>query len=278
MFAQEQLLHELGDQRTNRVMEQFSRFALLPDSVIDQLASQALSEIWGRGNFALKKYLGVQVPWSIQQGLWTSNDTQFYVTAGNLQTRYGTPLYLAFERNRNPAATAPYVLVFAGTNISAPSLPTAPEIPPAPQIPCGGEIVMMHDHILGENAGRVSMLGQTPKVAQMCAVSGSIQWSINRGLALPYWYFGKMDLLVPLYLRTREDITLAPDLVAPVQVNRDNLLVRTVLPPEAPYANARVAVTRGDRLPHWMLDTWKEFSVSATAEQVDDPEGRSEVH
>lgn len=277
MFTQEQFISELGDQSTNRVKEEFYRFALLPDSVIDQLASQALPEVWGNHNYVLKKYLAVQIPWSIRQGLWTQTDTQFYVTAGSLQTRYGTPLYLAFERNRNPAAS-PYALVFAGTNIAAPSLPTAPEIPPAPPIPCGGEIVMMHDHILGDNASRVDMLDQTPKVAQMCAVSGSIQWSLNRGLELPYWYFGRMGLLVPLYLRNREDITLAPDLVAPVQVNRSSLLVRTVLLPHMPYANARVAVTRGDRLPHWMLDAWKEFSVSATAEQVDDPEGRSEAH
>ena len=115
---------------------------------------------------------------------------------------------------------------------------------------------MIHDHILGENADRVAFLKATPPVAQMCAVSGAIQWSINRNLIVPYWYYGRMQCLVPLYLQSRENITVAPDLVAPLEVSTNNILVRTVLPPHAPYANARVAVRRHDQLPAWMLDCW----------------------
>ncbi|MEN1396487.1 hypothetical protein, partial [Pseudomonas aeruginosa] len=66
---------------------------------------------------------------------------------------------------------------------------------------------MQHDHMLKDNADRVEFLKDAPPVAQMCAISGAIQWSINRSLQLPYWYFGSMNYLVPLYLRDREDIT-----------------------------------------------------------------------
>jgi hypothetical protein len=68
----------------------------------------------------------------------------------------------------------------------------------------------------------------------MCAISGAIQWSIDCGRQLPYWYYGSMNYLVPLYLQSRENITLAPDLIAPVQVNPGSLLVRTILAQQCP--------------------------------------------
>ena len=131
---------------------------------------------------------------------------------------------------------------------------------------------MLHEHILQENADRVPFLGQTPPVSQMCAVSGAIQWSLNRELELPYWYFGRMNYLVPLYMQSREDITRAPDLIAPIQVNPDSLIVRTVLLPYMPYANARVSVKRHDKLPNWLLDAWNESSADVSTEQIDNPE------
>jgi hypothetical protein len=236
----------------------------VPGSVIDRLAHDALSEAWGNNSFALKKYLAVHVGWGIEQGRYSFNGNQLVLAAGSLQTRYGTPLYIIFEPNREEGRQ-PWALTYAGGRVSAPELPLPPEIPAPPQIMRGAEIVMMHDHILDDNADRVAFLANTPPVAQMCAVSGAIQWSINRGLIVPYWYFGRMQCLVPLYLQSRENITTAPDLVAPLEVSPSNILVRTVLPPHAPYANARVAVRRHDQLPAWMLDCWH-----AEAERMED--------
>lgn len=236
---------------------------------------EALSEEWGRDLYVLEKYLAVHIAWSVEQELFTQAEDQFYTTAGNLQTRYGTPLFLVFERNREPERSSfrpVYFLRAAGSQVSAPQLPVAPELPKPPEIPIGAEVVMVHDHILGDHSGRVPFLNQTPRVAQMCAIAGAIQWSMNRGLQLPYWYFGRMNYLVPLYLQSRENITLSPDLVAPIQVNPASLLVRTVLEPAMPYANARVAVRRHDQLPPWLLDGWKLYAQRISDEQIDDPE------
>lgn len=128
---------------------------------------------------------------------------------------------------------------------------------------------MQHDHMLKDNEDRVLFLKDAPPVAQMCAIAGAIQWSINRGLQLPYWYFGTMNFIVPLYLRDRENITNAPDLVAPIQVSNDMLLVRTVLEPYMPYANSRVSVRRHDQLPPWMLDTWTAHAAAIEAADDD---------
>ncbi|GHC41947.1 hypothetical protein GCM10007291_49800 [Gemmobacter nanjingensis] len=270
-FVQEELLQAWGNPHTSRVVERLHRFAFIPNELLEKLADMALHENWGNNYHVLKKYLAVQVAWSIEQGKFTEGENQFYVTAGHLQTRYGTPIYLAFSRNRN-LGREPFYMVAVESNMSAPRLPVPPEIPAPTEIPVGVEIVMMHDHILDDNADRVPFFARTPRVAQMCAVSGAIQWSLNRKLHLAYWYFGQMSYVVPLYLSSREDITLAPDLIAPIQVNPGSLLVRTVLKPVMPFGNARVAVQRHDQLPHWLLQAWKEYAAAATEDEIENPE------
>ena len=270
-FEQDELLLAWGDPYTNLVVDRLHRFAFIPNEQLDRLADTALRENWGKNNYVLKKYLAVHVAWSVEQGKFTEGENQFYVTAGHLQTRYGTPIYLAFGRNKSQGRV-PFYLEAVKSGMSAPKLPVPPEIPKPIEIQAGVEIVMMHDHILNDNAGRVKYLAQTPRVAQMCAVSGAIQWSLNRKLHLAYWYYGQMSYLVPLYLNSREDITLAPDLIAPIQVNPGSLLVRTVLEPVMPFANARVAVQRHDQLPHWLLQAWKEHAAAATEDEIENPE------
>lgn len=270
-FSKEELSAALGDPFTNEVVARLRRLAHIPQGIFTSLSSAALSENWGNENYVLEKYLAVHIAWSIEQDRYSTSNDQLFITAGHLQTRYGTPLYMVFEKNTN-VDRQPLYCVHVGSDISASALPTPPELPVAPNLPRGAEIVMLHEHILRDNADRVPFLGQTPPVSQMCAVSGAIQWSINRGLQLPYWYYGRMNYLVPLYMQSRENITQAPDLIAPIQVNPDTLIVRTVLLPHMPYANARVSVKRHDQLPHWMLDAWNTTSSTITTQQIDDPE------
>ncbi|MEW5823475.1 MAG: DUF3825 domain-containing protein [Pseudomonadota bacterium] len=270
-FQREDLLAALGEPFTNEVVARLRRLAHIPQGIFTELSEAALSENWGTDNYVLEKYLAVHIAWSIEQGRFTASSNQLFVAAGHLQTRYGTPLYIVFERNTN-VGRQPLYCVHVGSDISAGDLPPPPDLPAVPELPRGAEIVMLHDHILRDNADRVPFLGKTPPVSQMCAVSGAIQWSINRGLQLPYWYYGRMNYLVPLYMQSRENITQAPDLIAPIQVNPDTLIVRTVLLPHMPYANSRVSVKRHDQLPHWMLDAWNTTSASITAQQIDDPE------
>lgn len=274
MVTKDELLEQLGSPYTKDVVSRLHRFAYVPDNVIEKLAHEALSEHWGRGNFALRKYLAVHVPWALEQGRFTHGESQLYVTAGHLQTRYGTPLFLVFQRIWE-AGKSPWRLVAAGSQVSASVLPTPADIPQPPQLERGAEIVMSHDHILGDNSERVAFLRSTPSVAQMCAVAGSIQWSLNRGLQLQHWYFGRMNYIVPLYLQSRENITRSPDLIAPIQVSPGNLVVRTVLEPAMAYPNARVSVHRHDQLPAWLLEAWASYAESDGKELDDGDEPAS---
>ncbi|NWB64539.1 hypothetical protein, partial [Pseudomonas sp. F1002] len=80
MFEQQELLQQLGDPYTNKVVERFNKFAFVPKDLIDSLAVDALSQNWGADNYVLKKYLAVHVAWSIEQGRYTESSNQFYVT------------------------------------------------------------------------------------------------------------------------------------------------------------------------------------------------------
>jgi hypothetical protein len=271
MFEQQSLLDQLGSNSTNHVVARFNRFAFMHNDRLANLAADCLTENWGNNHFALRFYLSVMIPWSIEQGNFTHSENQIYLTAGHLQTRYGTPLYLVFEQNERD--DPPWFLVTHGSHIAAGDLPIPPQIPEAPEIPVGAEIVMMHDHILADHPERIPFLQDTPRVAQMCAIAGAVQWSLNRNLEFCYWYYGKMHYLVPLYLETREDITRAPDAIAPVQINRDNLLVRTVLEPHMPYAKARVGTHRHDQLPTWLLAAWAEHAATITEDAIENPDG-----
>ena len=165
MVTKETLLEQFGNSATPKSVERLHRFAYVPDSMVDRLSKDALAEEWGPNNFVLEKYLAVHIPWSIEQGQFVFLNNQLYVAAGSLQTRYGTPLFVAFEPNRHPGQQ-PWALVSAGSRIAAPQLPLPPVIPECPIMPRGAEVVMMHDHILGDNADRVSFLNGTPPHGQ----------------------------------------------------------------------------------------------------------------
>ena len=94
--SKDEMLSTLGTSLTNAVVDRLRRLAHIPEWRLAELSRAALSETWGDGNYVLEKYLSVHVAWSIEQDRYTEGDSQIYVTAGHLQTRYGTPLYLVF--------------------------------------------------------------------------------------------------------------------------------------------------------------------------------------
>jgi len=75
-----------------------------------------------------------------------------------------------------------------------------------------------------------------------------------------------------VYLRSREDITQAPDLIAPVQVQGERLYVRTALEPYMGYALARVVAKRHDQLPTWLIAAWHDRADEEGAATLEDVE------
>lgn len=242
-------------------------FAFVPQDRIDRLADLALDENWGNANFVLRKYIAEHLPRSLAQGRYSWFDEQLVVAAGHLQTRYGTPVYIVFRRSTS-GSQSPWSATAVTDRPRAATLPQPPDLPDWPGIEPSSEVVIAHDHILEDRQDRVSFLNATPPVAQMCAVSGAIQWSIHRGLDIPQMYFGTQSYFVPVYLTSREDITAPPDLVAPVQVQPGYLIARTLLLPYMAYPRARVAAFRADQLPSWLLRAWAEEGQAVTGDEL----------
>ncbi|MBD6616308.1 DUF3825 domain-containing protein [Komarekiella sp. 'clone 1'] len=270
MPSKEDLLEQYGSVRTSHVLEQLYNFAFITPTAIDNLNRQALDEDWGRDLNVLKKYIAITLYWSIEQGRFIEVTGGFIVTAGLLRNRYSVPIYLKFEQNTR-SSNQPWALTFAGLGHDIDGVsefPAAPEVPKSPEIPIGNEIVVKDEHILGERSERVPFLQGIGNVAQICALTGAIQWSIYRGLQQPCWYFGKVQYYVPIYLQNQENITATPDLVVPIEIGQDNLpiFVRTALNPESQtnyYSNIRPVVARADQLKPWVVSSWATKVVSS---------------
>jgi hypothetical protein len=103
-FAKDELLSAVGGAATNQVVHRLRCLAHISDARLSDLSRVALSENWGNDDYVLEKYLAVHIAWSIERQRYTASDNQLYATAGHLQTRYGTPLYIVFEHNTTIAS------------------------------------------------------------------------------------------------------------------------------------------------------------------------------
>ncbi len=278
MDTQEELIQQYGSMKTSRVLERLYSFAYISPKIIENIQRQALDEDWGKDFYVLKKYIAITVYWSLEQGRFAEYQDGFIVTAGLLRSRYSVPIYLRFERNNNPSATQPWALTFAGSgdNIKGVAeLPAAPEVPKPPEIPVGNEIVVRDEHILGQRSDRVPFLQGVGAVAQICALTGAIQWSIYRGLQQLCWYFGKMQYYIPIYLQNQENITATPDLIVPIEIRQSTtpLSVRTALDPLTQttyYSNIRPVVARADQLQPWIVSSWAAATKADPSDSVEE--------
>jgi hypothetical protein len=85
-----------------------------------------------------------------------------------------------------------------------------------------------------------------------------VHWSLHRSLAVRQIHGGGRGFFVPVYLSSRDDLTVAPELVAPIQVQSNRLVVRTLLDPHVAYSPARAVVERWEQIPSWLLDAWDQ--------------------
>lgn len=248
-------------------------FAYLPEDKIERLANGALHEQWGRLNKVLKRYLALHVGLAVRQGKYVQQDVGLIFCAGNLQTRYGNPLYLRFEENKQQKPA--YYLQYVGEALNSwEQLPQPPDYPEWPKITPGAEIVLAGEHILTDHSDRLGMLRDISPIAAVCALTGAIHWALFRDLAVKQLHYGVPSYFVPIYLETRDDITEAPDLIAPIQVLENKLYVRTALEPYMAYPSARIVSTRHDKLPSWLLRAWEENALMREELGAEDPDDR----
>jgi hypothetical protein len=258
--TREELIADFGDEYLS--IHALFRFCFVPGGRIHHLKDLAVEEEWGANDFVLLKYLAVNVQLAIQQGCYVWNGDQIVLTAGRLVTPSALPIYAGIVRN-NTSGENPWVMNWIGERPSCAELPAPPALGDWPPLDPRAEVVVAMDLSEEERRRRHACIGELNPVAQSCAIAGAVQWSLCRGMGVRQIHGGGHGYFIPLWFESREDLTAAPDFVAPVLVQGDRIVVRTLLDPEVSYAPARAVVERWEQLPAWLLDAWDDASVTA---------------
>ena len=221
-------------------------------SLLKQLTFE---EDWGAGDSVLLNYLALQLRLSIEQDKFAWNDGQLLLTAGNLSTLSGIPIYVGMVRNQTSDEN-PWALNWVGDRPSCSMPPEAPCLEPWLAIDPAAEIVLGVELSESNRLQRVPTLDGATPAFRTRALVGACHFALHRGLAVPHVYGGVRSYFLPVYLESDSDLGAAPDLVCSVLVQERRLLIRSVLDPEVAYSHARAVVDRCDQLPGWLLESW----------------------
>jgi hypothetical protein len=232
------------------------RFSFVPGGRLGLLRDLAVPEEWGQKEFVLLRYLAVHLRLGIEQGRYVWNGDQIVLNAGRLTTATGAPLYVGLVRNQIPGEN-PWVMNWVGERPSSAELPEPPVLGAWPKLDAGAEVVVACDLDDDERRSRIAALAGAPLIARIAALTGAVTWSLHRNLAVRQIHGGGHGFFAPVYLRSREDLSVAPDLVVPLTTQGERLVIRTLLEPHVAYAPARAVVERCEELPAWLLDAWE---------------------
>lgn len=230
-------------------------FCFVPGGRLSLLEELTLDEHWGDNDFVLLKYLAVHIRLSIEQGRYVWNGDQIVLTAGKLTTPTGAPIHIGLVQNNTPDEN-PWVLNWVGERPSCNELPAPPDLGTWPELDPSAEVVVTCDLDPEERRARLPEIGGLGVVAQLSALAGAIQWSLHRRLAAPQIHGSGRGYFAPVYLTSRDDVSCAPDLVAPLVVQEKRIVVRTLLEPHVAYPPARIVAERWEQLPNWLIDAW----------------------
>lgn len=175
-----------------------------------------------------------------------------------LQTNDGHDIYETFERNRNPQKREQTDWYHAGfhddydgelalTRFRRPKLPEiATYITDASDLVLDTkyEIVVNYRHLLEDNRDRLpDILKEMPDATIRGIIEGQIiqikeKVLRNYKLAIPHWYHNRIQLLLPLQVKSKSGADLA--LVAEKDPSAPLYRIKTVLTIDMAYNNARL--------------------------------------
>lgn len=251
--TREALLAEFGDEYLS--INSLFRFCFVPAGRLTLLRELAPDEEWGSNHFVLLKYLAVHVRLAIEQGRLAWNGDQMVLAAGRLCARGGAPLYVGLVPNQDPNDN-PWVLNWVGERPSIGEPPEPADLGSWPHLDPGAEVIVACELENPERRLAPGPIAGLPRVVQTSALIGALHWALKRGLALRQLHSGGRGYFVPVFLSGRDDLEAEPDAVAPITVQTERLLVRTLLEPHVAYTPARVCVERAELLPGWLLESW----------------------
>lgn len=238
---------------------------------LDYVAEFSIKEPWGESLQYLERYVDYNFEISYGQNLVLEDPEGTWAIwrVGNLVTPEGEPISILCLRNRMEGKQ-PYhfARVFRARriDINANGHSARLEAPVGPAYPIpsykpGYALVYDFDHYLRDNRQRAEerLPNLTDRQRFLC-IYGAAQLAHKRGeqASVPQWYrdknaeCGSFQWLLPLHL-IHEDLSRKPDLVATLQPDDayGEYRVRTLLPPEWAYPNARAISSRDPHFRMW---------------------------
>ncbi len=263
----EDLIKRYKDQNPRKV---FAHFAYKSDqgetweTHIQRLAEKANPEVW---NFEKKEFRKENVNYPIltsylnytfrrlqEQGKikYSSDESRSCINTG-LQTPEGKDIFATFYKNNQAEQrNQPDWNLFGYFDAYSDKVRDFEPLPDiATYIDNPSDLVYDHrleievdyQHILQDNKERLpTVLQENPFLARH-AVEGAIsqlreRLKRNYKLAVPHWYNGKIQLLLPLSIT--DDLSADLALVSEKDDTRNKYMIRTVLTMDMAYQNARV--------------------------------------
>jgi len=205
------------------------------------LRQAAAPEDWGDDDHVLRHYLAVHLPLAMEQGRYVWIGEQLVTRAGSLVTETGAPVYVGLARTDER-----WVIGWAGPRPSSVEPFPGPDLGVWPELDRRSEVVVAMDRFPGP------VLDGLPLITQNLIVAGALDWSVRRGLGVRQLRGESRGYFAPVHLTSREG---PPEFAAPIQVQADRVVVRTLIEPRVAYPAARaVAGSRGE-LPAWLQES-----------------------
>ena len=251
-------------------------FAHVSDAIIQKVAEFAVRENWGDNLQVLSIYMDYNFEIAREQGLlkFAKDDSYCLWRVGHLVSTDGQPITVLFMKNRLENRQ-PFVatFVFKGESFevslgSASATTVREKAPKAPKYKypkyrSDYKLQFNFDHYLRDHESRIrEILPNLTPYQRFLVLYGAVTTAhrIAAQVAVPQWYrdknaeAGGYKWLLPLRFND-PDTSLRPDLVAAIDPDETNkeYLVRTLLPPDYAYANARAVISSIDaKISQWI--------------------------
>jgi len=232
-------------------------------SILSDLKSNLMAEPWGKNNKILSTYINVNFEIAYSEAKIYEDEANgiAFWKVGNLVSIAGDPLWFVYELNPREEQKWNFKKTYFGSLL--PSLNNDKtiddyqiqyKIPPfysSSQFTLDPKTV---EHIMSENKDRlVHVFGEDlAKNAHMLfrTILGELELQKKRSDVMAQWYFGKYQFLMPLYLKSPNEVSLTATLEPLDDVKQYK--VRTLLYPEYAYPHIRAVVKNRSSITGWM--------------------------
>ena len=221
------------------------------------IQSTIIEEPWGEDLKHLKIYLGDNFEIAKKNNKIHVDAEKAVWQPGYLLNKSGDPIWLTYRKNpiegKQPWKFNKHMVSTCPVGVEAKSLEIKYTYP---DFESEFELNINHDHIINDNRDRLEEVFEGIFKEKLNgylvykAIVGEIEMQKRRNTAIPQWYMEEYQFLIPLCLKSPNNV----DLVAALQPKDKKYYVRTLLYPNQAYAHARSVVKNRLNLPHWIVE------------------------